>query len=114
MDWLSLTAEDQLEQINEKSFDDSIKGVLLFKHSTRCSISSMALNRLERNWDLSAIELPAYHLDLLKHHSLSSKIAAMYHIKHESPQVLIIKNGKCIYSASHSDIHVADIKDLSL
>ncbi len=113
MDWLPLIAEDQLEEINQRSFDPLIKGVLLFKHSTRCSISSMILSRLERNWDLASDLFPTYFLDLLKHQSLSNKIAGMYNVRHESPQVLVIKNGKCIYTASHSDISFADIRDLS-
>ena len=110
MDWLNLSAESQLEEIKQKSFDPSVVGVLLFKHSIRCSISSMSLNRLERNWHFSNKTFPAFHLDLLKYPSVSSKIAELFNVQHESPQVLIIKNGKCIYTASHSDINSNDIE----
>jgi len=110
MDWLTLTTENQLEEINQKSFDSLVTGILLLKHSTRCSISSMALNRLERGWQFSPDTFPAYYLDLLKYPSISAKIAEMFNIKHESPQVLIVKNGRCIYSASHSDISIAAIQ----
>lgn len=109
MEWLNLTSESQLEEINQGSFDPQFLGVLLFKHSTRCSISSAALNRLERNWKFSNETFPAYYLDLINHRQLSQKIAESYLIQHESPQILIIKNGKCIYSTSHSDINVDDI-----
>ena len=109
MDWLFLTSEKQLEEINQKSFDPKLLGALLFKHSTRCSISIAALNRLERNWKFSNENLPTYYLDLLNNRQLSIKIADSFTIEHESPQVLIIKNGKCIYSASHSNINVDDI-----
>lgn len=112
MDWLKLISEDQLLEINQRSFDPLIKGILIFKHSTRCSISSMSLNRLERAWDLSNALFPAYFLDLLKYPALSSVIVQTYLVRHESPQVLVIKNGKCIYTASHSDINVNDIKSL--
>jgi len=110
MDWIALTLEEQIEQINQKSFENQVKGVLLFKHSTRCSISSMALNRLERNWKFSTDNLPVYMLDLLNYRPLSAKIADLFNVKHESPQILIIKSGKCIHTASHSDITVTDIE----
>jgi bacillithiol system protein YtxJ len=112
MDWLPIISEVQLEEINQKSFDSLIKGVLIFKHSTRCSISSMSLNRLERKWDFSINSFPAYFLDLIRYRNLSDQVADIYHVEHESPQVLVVKNGKCIFTASHSDINVGDIKDL--
>ncbi|MES2593068.1 MAG: bacillithiol system redox-active protein YtxJ [Bacteroidota bacterium] len=110
MDWLDLNTESQFEGINQESAEQHIKGVMLFKHSSRCSISSMALNRLERSWKLSGDNIPTYYLDLLKYRSVSTKIAELYNVEHESPQVLIIKNGKCIYSASHSAISTAEIE----
>lgn len=86
------------------------KPVLFFKHSTRCSISDMVLQRLERDWKDEYTEkiVPVY-LDLLKHRDVSNKIAEKYGVYHESPQVLIIKEGKCVYTASHSDIRLAEI-----
>lgn len=110
MDWINLTSEAQLEEINQKSFETQIKAILLFKHSTRCSISTMALSRLERNWKLSNVLVPAYNLNLLQYPTVSSKIAEQFNVRHESPQVLLIKNGKCIYNASHSAITAAEIE----
>ncbi|HET6225149.1 MAG TPA: bacillithiol system redox-active protein YtxJ [Bacteroidia bacterium] len=110
MNWLSLTTEQQLEEIDKLSFEPPLKGVLLFKHSTRCSISSMALNRLDRNL-LPSDDLPSYLIDLLDYRSVSQQIADRYQIAHESPQVLIIKNGRCIYNASHSGITAAEIEE---
>jgi bacillithiol system protein YtxJ len=110
MDWLSLTTEKQLEEIDKLSYTSEIKGILLFKHSTRCSISSMALNRLERSLKISD-SLPIYLLDLLDHRSISRHIAERYGVVHQSPQILIIKNGKCIYDASHSGINGLEILD---
>ena len=109
MNWLSLTTEKQLEEIDRLSYNPEIKGVLLFKHSARCSISSMALSRLERNLKVSAT-LPIYLLNLLDYRSVSQQIAERYHVEHESPQVLVIKEGKCIYSASHSEISAGSIE----
>lgn len=83
--------------------------VLVFKHSTRCSISSTALARLERQVDMDLHE-KAYFLDLLNHRDLSQEIAQKYQVKHESPQVLVIKNKQAVYHASHLDIRWDDIK----
>lgn len=110
MNWLPLIAEQQLMEVNLLSEQSSVKAVVLFKHSTRCGTSSMALGRLERSWSLSDKEVPTYFLDLLKFREISDKIAAVYGIQHQSPQILIIKNGKCIYASSHSDICVPDIE----
>ena len=110
MNLLMLKDEKQLAEFHHHSFDIHNKGALLFKHSTRCSLSDVALNRLERAWNIPDKILPVYYLDLLAHRHLSSEIAIKYGIPHESPQILIIKNGKCIYTASHSGIIFKDIQ----
>lgn len=110
MNWLPLIAEQQLMDVNLLSEQSAVKAVVLFKHSTRCGTSSMALNRLERSWKLSDKVVPTYFLDLLKYRELSNKIESVYGIPHQSPQVLVIKNGKCIYASSHSDICALDIE----
>lgn len=108
MNWIPLTDSSQLSEINLRSDGPSVRAVLLFKHSTRCSISAMALNRLESKW-IDDPSIPLYFLDLLNHRPLSHEIAETYNIEHESPQVLLIRNGRCIYTASHSDIRAQDI-----
>lgn len=110
MNWLPLIAEKQLMDVDSLSNNPDVKAVLILKHSTRCSISSMALDRLERTWKLSEKEVPTYFLDLLSYRNVSLAIEQHYGVPHESPQVLIIKNGKCIYVASHSDICAPDIE----
>ncbi len=108
MKWLPLTDISQLNQISQESASPEILSILIFKHSTRCSISNMSHGRMERSWkDNPAI--PVYYLDLLNHRDISDEIASRFHVQHESPQALLIKNGKCIYYASHSDISSADI-----
>jgi bacillithiol system protein YtxJ len=68
----------------------------------------MALNRLETRWTDNE-KIPAYYLDLLNHRDISNEIANMFSVEHASPQVLLIKNGVCVYNASHTDISAADI-----
>ena len=104
MNWIPLNAEIQLAQIIA---DSAGRPQLIFKHSTRCSISSMAKNRLERNFQPAGIDF--YFLDLLSQRPLSHRIADLFSVPHESPQVLLIKDGRCIYNESHSGINMEDI-----
>jgi bacillithiol system protein YtxJ len=108
--WRKLIDSSQLEDIINISNEQHINAVLLFKHSTRCSISSMALSRLESRWkDDDAI--PTYFLDLLNFRNISNEISERFSIEHASPQVLLIKNGICVYHNSHSGISATELLD---
>lgn len=100
MNWHKLTTTAQLDQIKAESADQP---VLIFKHSTSCSISAMALSRLERNWS-DAAGIKPYYLDLLANRSLSGQVANTFAVVHQSPQVLLIQDGQCVYDASHMSI----------
>lgn len=106
MHWHKIENINQLNEIAEQSTNRL--AVLIFKHSTRCSISSMALSRLEAKW-INNDNVPTYYLDLLNYRDISNELSERYEIKHESPQVLIISHNKCVYHASHSQINAADI-----
>ena len=82
---------------------------LVFKHSIRCSISSMVKHRFERAFD--CINVHVYYLDLITYRSISNQLADDFKVEHQSPQILIIKNGNCIYHASHNAIDADVIKD---
>ncbi|MCE2732677.1 MAG: bacillithiol system redox-active protein YtxJ [Chryseotalea sp.] len=107
MEWQHLTTENQLAEAIRNSTQ---KPVLLFKHSTRCSISKTTLDRLERNWktnDNQVIE--PYFLDLLSYRPISNLIAENLNIEHESPQAIVLFNQKVVYHASHFDINYQQI-----
>jgi bacillithiol system protein YtxJ len=106
MHWIHLNDEEQLKQIISKS---QIKPQVIFKHSTRCSISAVALQRLQKVNQPSDIDF--YFLDLIAHRSLSNRIVDMFKVHHESPQVLVIKDGECIYEESHLGISMDEIVD---
>ncbi|MEX1188739.1 MAG: bacillithiol system redox-active protein YtxJ [Bacteroidia bacterium] len=97
LDWIQLKDVSQLNEIDTLSFTEE-GGIAIFKHSTRCSISSMAKNRLDKG----VSEIPIYYLDLIQYRSISNEIASRYSIDHESPQLLIIKNGKVSEHSSHN------------
>lgn len=104
--WNNLSSIDQLTDLENVSMEIP---VLILKHSTRCSISDMAKNRLELYWD-HEVPLKPYYLDLLAHREVSNEIAARYHVPHQSPQILVLKNGQTIYSASHNEIDYTTLK----
>lgn len=107
MNWNKLTEENQLDEIKQESYNQP---VMILKHSTTCSISATTLSRLERAWNTDAAkDIKPYYLDLLKLRPISNKIAQEFDVDHESPQVLIIKNGKSVYNASHFDIRFDEI-----
>ena len=104
MNWREFTSESALDDIKMRSAE---KPQVIFKHSTRCSISSMAKSRLERAVAPDGIEFN--YLDLIAHRNVSAKIAEVFDVEHASPQVLIIKDGTCIYDESHSAINMDEI-----
>lgn len=102
--WVDLTNEEQLSKIQSDSF---LHPVVIFKHSTRCSISSMAKSRLERASAPQGLDF--YYLDLIKYRTISNQVADIFSIPHESPQVIMVKNGKCVYDESHIGISMDTI-----
>lgn len=110
MNWNTLQNTDQLGELINESNE---KKVLIFKHSTRCSISKTTLDRLERNWKESEMnDLKPYFLDLLNFRELSNTIATQFGVEHQSPQILIISNGQSKYDFSHFDIDYHQIKSV--
>lgn len=100
LDWNDLTEIRQLDALIGESAD---RPVAIFKHSTRCGISRMALKTFESEMP-SASGIGLYFLDLLEHRNISNEIARRFEVMHESPQIILIKNGKAVYHDSHSGI----------
>ncbi|MBR9921127.1 MAG: bacillithiol system redox-active protein YtxJ [Bacteroidetes bacterium] len=107
--WTSLTELDDIRALDELSAQ---KPCLIYKHSTRCAISSLAKTRLEGGWKLDESEVESYYLDLITYRPVSNYIADHYGIQHESPQVLIISEGRCIYNSSHLGISAREIAQI--
>ena len=106
VNWIPLQLMGQLDEIIALPKE---KPVLIFKHSTRCSISRFALKQFENEFDLQN-QIDAYFLDLLEFRDISNEIASRFGIMHQSPQLLLIKEGKVLYDASHSDIQANELK----
>ena len=105
--WIKLTEVEQLASLITQS---NKKPVLIFKHSTRCGISRMALKSFEREYDLDEATIALYFLDLLKYREISNEIAEKFNIYHQSPQVLVIKDEKVSYHDSHYSVSISEIK----
>lgn len=109
MNWNYLNHADQLNNLIDES---ATQHILIFKHSTRCSISRATLDRLERNWkDADVPNLKPYFLDLITYRNVSNAVAEKFDVEHESPQVLIIRKGKSVYDTSHLGIDFREIKE---
>lgn len=106
MNWIALTEQTQLDTIIEESKSQPI---VIFKHSIRCSISSMAKGRLEREQQPEGVKF--YYLDLINYRDISNNIAEVFSVHHESPQILLIKNGECVYEESHNGINMEEIAE---
>ena len=103
MNWILLESAEQLNEIKQKEGYS-----IIFKHSTRCSISLMAKRRFELDWDNLPADMPLYFLDLIQHRDISSQVAQVFNVHHESPQLLLIKDGECILDQSHGEISVEE------
>lgn len=99
---------DQLNTIVEASF---LKPQLIFKHSTRCSVSRFALNEFKSGYGFSEVDFTAYFLDLLSYREISNAVAHQFDVVHQSPQLLIIKNGKAVAHASHENVNKIILTD---
>jgi bacillithiol system protein YtxJ len=106
MNWNQLISMDQLTELKNKSIE---KPQLIFKHSTRCSISSMALSRFERSEAASNVDF--YLLDLLSFRNISNEIADKFNVRHQSPQILLIHKGECIFDESHNAISMEEVAE---
>ncbi len=108
MNWTQLESEETLAEIKKISANQD---VIIFKHSTRCPVSSMALSWFERSWNEEEMKgVTPFFLDLISYRSVSGKIAEVFNVQHESPQLLLIRNGVCTYHVSHSEISYKELK----
>lgn len=103
MSWITL---DNLDQLNQIKADEGYS--IIFKHSTRCSISMMAKKRVDMDLDDLPSSVKPYFLDLIANREISNQIAQLFQVHHESPQMLLIKDGECILDQSHGDISIEE------
>ncbi|MBC8756214.1 bacillithiol system redox-active protein YtxJ [Kordia sp. YSTF-M3] len=107
LQWTPLTNVDQLDTIVEES---KTQPVAIFKHSTRCGISRMVIKQFESSYDLEENQMKVYYLDLLNYRPISEEIAAKFQVWHESPQLVVLKNGVTVAHASHSQINALSLE----
>jgi bacillithiol system protein YtxJ len=104
MHWIHLTEEDQLQHLVVRSQE---KPQVIFKYSNHCNLSNIILHRLEKNCCPEQVDF--YFVDLISFRSVSNKISDRFHVDHESPQILVIKDGECVFEESHSAISLDEI-----
>lgn len=104
--WIALNEIKQLDEILVKS---KTKTQLIFKHSTRCGISSMVMNQFVGNYNFNEQQSDLYYLDLLNYRDVSNEAGYKFQVMHESPQLLVLKNGVVVAHASHGAINDIDL-----
>jgi len=107
INWIPLTSLEQIKQIKIQSKNEPIA---IFKHSTRCGISSMVIKRFVSSFDEELKDFKVYYLDLLSYREISNEVGYEFQVLHQSPQLLVIKNGEAIAHASHYDIAQIDLR----
>ena len=107
INWLPLTSLDQLKTIKAQSENEP---VAIFKHSTRCGISSMVIKRFTASFDESLKDFKIYYLDLLSYREISDEIGYEFQVLHQSPQLLVLKKGGVVAHASHYEIAQIDLR----
>ena len=108
VNWIPLTSLNHLEEIKELS---KTRSVLIFKHSTRCGISCMVIKRFEKLFNETMNKIPVYYLDLLNYKDISDEVGYKFQVMHQSPQLLIIKDGTTVFHTSHYDITAVNINN---
>ena len=101
---------DDIKLLDEVDEISHTKPVVLFKHSTRCSISRFALKRFDSEFKYPDDKIDWYLLDLLNHRDISNEIAHRYNVLHQSPQIIVVRNGKAVFSSTHDAIDAGDLK----
>ena len=104
--WIPLNDMQQLNHIEEKS---KTKTQVIFKHSTRCGISRMVINQFVDNYNLTEKDLDLYYLDLLDFRDVSNEVGYKFQVVHQSPQLLVIKNGLVVAHESHGALNGIDL-----
>lgn len=107
--WKVLNSIEQLESLWN---DSENKNILIFKHSTRCSISSMVKNNFEKKWNIPADKCEIYYLDLIQFRDVSNRIESLTGVIHQSPQTIVFKNKQVLYNDSHNGIDVNEIETI--
>ncbi|MCK5442161.1 MAG: bacillithiol system redox-active protein YtxJ [Maribacter sp.] len=106
--WIPLVTLDQLKEIKKKS---NVKTQVVFKHSVTCGISRMVLNTFVNSHDFTAEEIDLYYLDLHSHREVSNETGYTFQVIHQSPQLLVIKNGEVIAHGSHGNVNGIDLNE---
>lgn len=107
--WLGLSTTEQLNDLIQNSFQ---KPQIIFKHSTRCGISRMVKSQFEKDYNVETEEADLYYLDLLNYREVSHAVANKLEIVHESPQLIVVKDGKVFIGESHGAINELDLKGM--
>ena len=105
--WREIESVEDLKTLLSPSASDR-KYHLILKHSTRCSISSMAKGRIEKNTD---DRIDYYMINVLTHRNVSDALSEHTGVQHESPQAFLFHDTSLLDVKSHSAIRPQEFSE---
>ncbi len=105
--WINLNSIEQLDNILERS---KTRPQFIFKHSTTCGISRMVIGMFTEGYSFDENTADLYYLDLHAYRPVSDEVSAVFQVLHQSPQLLVIKNGTTVFHTSHGAITEVDLE----
>jgi len=96
----------------DRALSEKERPVVLFKHSTQCPISAAADEEYRAFVESHPEDALFTHLDLLAHRNVSNAIAEKLGVRHESPQALIVQDGRVRGVLNHHAITGAALEKL--
>ena len=100
----------RIEDLDRLLAQTADRPLLLFKHSLTCGTSAEALDELLDHINEEALDASYAILTVQSHRELSNAVSARLGVRHETPQALLIRHGRVIWSASHFRVTAAAVQ----
>jgi bacillithiol system protein YtxJ len=105
-----LTALDRLDQLDELLAESQARPLLLFKHSYSCGVSLEALDEIVDHLNQESLDARYAMVTVQTHRELSNAVASRLGVRHQTPQAILVRDGRVVWSASHFRVNASEIR----
>jgi bacillithiol system protein YtxJ len=105
-----LTPLQHLVQLDQLLTESQHRPILLFKHSFTCGVSAEALDEIIEHLNAHALDAGYAIVTVQTHREISNEVAVRLGVRHQSPQAIVIKDGRAVWTASHFRVNAAEIR----
>jgi bacillithiol system protein YtxJ len=105
----NLTSLERLEQLDRLIIESQAQPVLLFKHSYTCGVSAEALDELITHLNEDNPDVRYAMVTVQTHRDISNAVSAKFGVRHETPQALLVRDGRVVWSASHFRVNAEEL-----